>query len=94
MVTNLPLWFFHFLLTTAAEKELDWLRIFNMQGGGHYAFKSNTQLLDQEITRLVEKVRSAKKESDSKGKARDMNVDEAFERRGRAYAVNMTSFSD
>ena len=46
-------------IVKAAEKELDWLRIFNMQDGGHYAFRHNFALLDQEITRLVEKVRSA-----------------------------------
>ena len=65
-----------------------------MKGGGHYAFKSHTQLLDQEISRLAEKAYSTRKESESKGSERKLNIDEAYERRGRAYAINMSSYSD
>ena len=68
----------------------DWLRVIDVKDGGHYAFKSYSDLLDEEITRLMTQVYATDVVSIRKAAESDCLLDE--ERRSSAYAVNFKRF--
>lgn len=66
-----------------------WLRIINVKDGGHYAFKSYSKLLDDEVTRLLTQVYETDVVSIKKKVAvADAELDQQRSS-GAAYAVNM-----
>lgn len=76
--------------TEAENPGPSWLRVIDVKEGGHYAFKSYSDLLDDEITKLLTKVYETDVVSVGKPHVADSPLEE--ERRSSVYAVNFKRF--
>lgn len=77
--------------TEAANPGQNWLRVIDVKDGGHYAFKSYSDLLDDEITKLLTKVYETDVVSfDKSNNITDSPLEEY--RQSSVYAVNFKRF--
>lgn len=80
-------------MTEALNPGLDWLRVIDVKDGGHYAFRFYSDLLEQEITKLLTQVYQTDVVSMGK-RAAASSADSALDedRRSSVYAVNFKRF--
>lgn len=74
----------------ARSTGLDWLRVIDVKDGGHYAFKSYSDLLDHEVTKLLTQVYQT--DVVKMGKESPAESLDEDHRRSSVYAVNFKRF--